>query len=178
MLTVSKTPKWNTFSRCSTFTPPCKMPSRNRIYNFSQSVASAPICLLPYPLDFSNVFCYTLPKLVDRISTATHSLRCVLSSPVERCERVSNERYLVLHIEYLSVSAVGSPFCIHTFCRKDGDRHVKRQELWWQESRRFASELPRKQVSLKKMIDFNVILFVLSLGRRYYEQYRSNGCGR
>ena len=116
ILTVSKTPKWNTFSRCSTFIPRCKMPSRNGLYNFSQSVASAPIC----HLDFSpNVFCYTLPKLVDRISTATHSLRRVLSSPVERCER-ANERSLVLHIESLSVSAVGSPFCIHTFCRNGG----------------------------------------------------------
>ena len=57
----------------------------HEIYNLSQSVASAPICHLPHPLDFSNVFCYTLPKLVDRISTATHTLRRVLSSPVERC---------------------------------------------------------------------------------------------
>ena len=56
------------------------------IYNFLQLVASAPICHLPYPLDFSNVFCYTFPKLVDRISTAMHSLCRVLSSPVERCE--------------------------------------------------------------------------------------------
>ena len=121
MLTVSKTPKWNTFSRCSTFTPRCKMPSRNRIYNFSQSVASAPICHLPYPLDFSNVFCYTLPKLVDRVITATHSLRCVLSSPVIRCER-ANERYLVSYFEYLSVSAVGF-LCIHTFYRSSGSRN-------------------------------------------------------
>ena len=117
ILTVSKTPKWNTFSRCSTFTPPCKMPSRNGIYNFSQSVASAPICHLPYPLDFSNVFCYTLPKLVDRVITATHSLCCVLSSPVIRCERVSYEPYLVLHFEDLSVSAAGSLFCLRIFYR-------------------------------------------------------------
>ena len=36
---------------------------------------------------------------------------------------------------------------------------TKSKGRWWQESRRFASELPRKQVSLKKIIDFNVILF-------------------
>ena len=69
----------------------------------------------PLLLEIPNIFCYTLPKLVDRISTATHSLRRVLSSPVERCERVSNGLSLVSHIESLSVSAVGSPFCIHTF---------------------------------------------------------------
>ena len=34
ILTVSKTPKWNTFSRCSTFTPQCRMPSRNGLSNF------------------------------------------------------------------------------------------------------------------------------------------------
>ena len=130
ILTVSKTPKWNTFSRCSTYTPRCRMPSRHGIYNFSQSVAPAPICLLPYPLDFSDVFCYTFPKLVDRVITATRSLRCVLSSPVIRCER-AYERYLVSYFEYLSVSAVGSPFCIHTFCRKEGVRHGNQRQGWW-----------------------------------------------
>ena len=38
-----------------------------------------PISLTSLPLDFSNVFCYTLLKLVDRIITATQPLLCVLS---------------------------------------------------------------------------------------------------
>ena len=66
----------------------------------------------PLLLEIPNVFCYTLPKLVDRVITATHSLRCVLSSPVIRCER-ANEQYLVSHFEYLSSSAAES-LCIHT----------------------------------------------------------------
>lgn len=68
-----------------------------------------------FSLMSQNSLCYTIPTLVDRISTVAHSLRCVLSSPVERCERISNERSLVLHIEDLSFSAPVFLLSIHIF---------------------------------------------------------------
>ena len=113
---------------------------RNTLYA-RQTITSSHLQMCN-PLDISNGFCYTIPTLVDRVLTSTlPALSPVL--PVRRYIR-ADERYLVLHIESLSASAVGSPFCIHTFRRKGGVRHGKRQG-----SRRFASELPRKQVSLK-----------------------------